>query len=531
MSIDPWQLRSERHVEIGSLIRQEAGIVIDRWCRRAVKEQPDAKRVHHETLRDHLITFLQELGRDLAESDDEENGRCRALASAHGEQRWETGWSLTEVVRDYQILRLVFLEYLEERLDRPLFSREVMALGLALDEAIAVSVNRYVRNQEEALRQHEENLKEANRRKDEFLALLGHELRNPLTPIRNALSILARQGSDPTTVEWARALMDRQVKHMTHLVEDLLDVARIARGKVVIRHERFDLVALVRATSEDRRGAMSEAGLTLTVDLPQEAIWVDGDPTLLVQVVGNLLHNALKFTDRGGEVTVRIARAENDQRAVVAIRDTGIGIEPNLVPHVFETYVQADRSVGRSQSGLGLGLALVKGLVELHGGQVRAASAGVGQGSEFSLWLPLSPRRAAPPEKSSAAPHSTQSLRLLIVEDNRDSADSLKKLLELSGHRVAVAYSGPAGLEAARRDKPDVVVCDLGLPGMDGYAVAAALRADPATAQVRLIAVSGHGSEADQRRCLEVGFALHLTKPIDLVELQQALESVTVDGN
>lgn len=522
MSVDPRQIRSESFAEIGSVIQKDAGVVIGRWSQRAVKEQPNAKRAHHEVLLDHLPSFLSELGRGLAESGDEDaDGHCKP-ARKHGEQRWEAGWSITEVVRDYQILRLVLVDYLEENLERPLESREVMGLGLALDEAITASVAKYMQNRDEALHQNEQALKEADRRKDEFLAMLGHELRNPLAPIQNALHVLELRRGDLTTVDWARDLMGRQVQHMTRMVEDLLDVSRISSGKIALRRERLDLVALAEVVVDDHGNSLNEAGLNLTLDLPPEPVWVDGDSTRLAQVLGNLLHNAIKFTDRGGQITVRLARDEPSQRAVVRVRDSGVGIEAGLVPRIFDTFMQADRSLERTRNGLGLGLALVKGLLALHGGDVRAQSAGVGRGTEFTLTLPIVAAPTVPPPTASARP-TVKPLRILLVEDNRDAADSLKLLLELHGHRVAVAYSGPAGVEVARREQPDVVLCDLGLPGMSGFAVAAALRADPATVSARLFAVSGHGSEADQQRCREAGFEIHLTKPVEWIELQKSL--------
>jgi signal transduction histidine kinase len=403
MAVDTNGVRSEPHVTIGTLIQRDAGVLIDRWSRRAVEEQPHAKRLHHEALRDHLPRLLRNLGRSLAASDAAQATRHRRPARRHGQQRWEEGWSLTEVVRDYQILRLILVEYLEEALERPLRSREAMAVGLALDEAIAASVHAYVTQSERrahaadaALRRQAERLQEADRRKDEFLAVMAHELRNPLAPLRNALQVLGLKGSDPATVAWAHEMMERQVQQLTRLVDDLLDVSRISQGKIILHRRRLDLARLARDAAEDRRVVITEAGLELVLDLPPGPVWVDGDPTRLAQVVGNLLQNAVKFTDPGGRVTVRV-RLEEAGRAALIVTDTGIGIEPEFLPRVFETFLQADRSLERSRGGLGLGLALVKGLVvELHGGEVRAASEGVGRGAEFTVWLPLASEPAPP---------------------------------------------------------------------------------------------------------------------------------------
>jgi signal transduction histidine kinase len=380
------------------------------------------------------------------------------------------------------------------------------------------------RLQEEAARERQRaaELAEADRRKDEFLALLGHELRNPLAPIRNALQILRYRGEDPTTRDWARGLMERQVAHLTRLVDDLLEVNRIARGKVKLEPRRLDLAALVRDTVQDHRPALEGAGLAVRLDVPEGPVWVMGDPTRLAQVLGNLLNNAAKFTEAGG-VTVRLTTGGG--RAEVLVRDTGIGIEPEMLPRVFEPFAQAEAGLSRSRGGLGLGLALVKRFAERLGGGVRAASAGRGQGAEIAFWLPLAPAAApAPAPPPTPAPDGQRKRKVLIIEDNADAAESLRLLLELRGHQVTLAHTGPAGVEAARREQPEVVLCDLALPGMDGFAVARALRDDPRTANARLIAVSGYGHDEDQQRGREAGFDEHVLKPIDPGELEQLLD-------
>jgi signal transduction histidine kinase/ActR/RegA family two-component response regulator len=542
MSTDLRQVRSEKHVQIGELLQRDVGIIIERWARRAVEEQPNAKRLHHEALLDHLPTFIRQMGRSLAASDPEGNDWHTPLAAEHGEQRWEAGWSLVELVRDYQILRLVIVEYLEQTLERPLTGREVMAVGLALDDAIAASVSAHATFQADAARRAEreqaecekaqeqarhraqaEELQEQGRRKDEFLALLGHELRNPLAPLHNALHILHLRGADPPTVAWAQEVAQRQVQQLTRLVDDLLDVSRIGRGKILLRRERVDLTRLVGTVVEDHRRALEAAGLSLTLQLPPAPVWVLGDPVRLAQVVGNLFHNAIKFTDPGGRVTVSLAAPDGGRQVQLTIRDTGIGIEPAVLPHLFGLYTQAERSLQRSRGGLGLGLALVKGLTELHGGSVRAGSAGPGQGSEFSLCLPAAADEAAPREVLPTADPAGAPLRILVIEDNRDAAEVLRVLLELARHQVVVAHTGPSGIEAARQFRPDVILCDLGLPGMDGLAVARQLRADPTTATARLVALTGYGSRDDQQRAREAGFDRHLTKPVEPEDLQRAL--------
>jgi CheY-like chemotaxis protein/two-component sensor histidine kinase len=293
-----------------------------------------------------------------------------------------------------------------------------------------------------------------------------------------------------------------------------------------LRLVRLDLARLVRVAAEDQRSAFEEAGLDLAVDAPEVPLWVTGDATRLTQVIDNLLHNARKFTERGGKVEVRVHAEPQGRQAVLSVRDTGIGIEPEIVPHLFETFAQADRSLDRSKGGLGLGLSVVRGLVELHKGQVGAASAGPGRGAEFTVRLPAMPEPAAISQMPTAAEGDAKQRRILVVEDNRDSADTLRLLLELYGYEVTVAYNGPDGVKAAEERKPNIVLCDIGLPGLDGYGVARTLRRNPATAKAHMIAVTGYGSDADRCRSREAGFDRHLVKPVDPVDLKQALAAL-----
>jgi signal transduction histidine kinase/CheY-like chemotaxis protein len=392
----------------------------------------------------------------------------------------------------------------------------VLAEELARRAAIAVDNARLYRE-----------VREADRRKDQFLAMLAHELRNPLAPIRNALHVLALRGEDSETRRWAGDIMARQTLHLGRLVDDLLDVSRITRGKIRLRRERLDLSGLVRAAVGDHRGAMEAGGLTVAAELPERPVWVLGDATRLAQVVGNLVHNAGKFTAAGGRVTVRLAVDPRERTAAVSVSDTGIGVDPALLPRLFEPFTQGDVSLDRSRGGLGLGLALVRGLVELHGGRVSARSGGTGQGAEFTFWLPLEPVPAAAPEGGAPGGCSAAALRVLVIEDHRDAAETLRVVLRLSGHDVQVAGSGPAGVALARDFQPDVVLCDLGLPGLDGYAVARELQKEPATARARLVALTGYAQDEDRQRSREAGFELHLTKPVDPGELERLLAGLT----
>jgi CheY-like chemotaxis protein/two-component sensor histidine kinase len=369
----------------------------------------------------------------------------------------------------------------------------------------------------------EEALREADRRKDEFLGMLSHELRNPLAPIRNALFLLERADPGSEQARRARAVASRQVDHLTRLVDDLLDVTRIARGKVALRRAPLDVAALARRTAEDHRGLFQQRGVALTVDSPAAPLVVNGDETRLAQVLGNLLHNAAKFTPPGGRVDV--VATQEDGAAVVRVRDTGAGIEPALLGAVFEPFTQAEQTLARSEGGLGLGLALVRGLIHLHGGEVTARSDGAGHGAELEVRLPLhagAPAAPPGPSPATAAPHRW---RVLVVDDNQDAAETLAQLVTLFGHEAEVAFDGESAIRKAAARPPDLVLCDLGLPGMDGYSVARTLRASTAAPRARLIALSGYAQPDDIARATEAGFDGHLPKPADPARIEQLLVS------
>lgn len=369
---------------------------------------------------------------------------------------------------------------------------------------------------------HEVN--EADRRKTEFLALLAHELRNPLTPIRNAVHLLRHPRTPATEARKAVAMVERQVTHMARLVDDLMDVSRISSGKLLIRREHQDLVELVRAVVGDHKAEASRDGVSVTCTAGDESLWVMGDETRLSQCVGNILANAIKFTDRGGTIAVTLAR-EGDT-AVVRVRDSGVGMDAETLERAFEAFAQADRHVARGRGGLGLGLSLVKALVELHGGTVTATSAGPGRGTEVAMRLPLAqrPARVASPRDVEHKPCEPR--HVLVIEDNVDAAESTRALLEMWGHTAAVAGSGAEGVEAALRDPPDLVLCDLSLNGeMNGYDVCRALRAAPTTASSRIIAVTGHSLDSDKQRVRDAGFDQHLIKPVDPNILAQIVDA------
>ncbi|HSG38489.1 MAG TPA: ATP-binding protein, partial [Thermoanaerobaculia bacterium] len=376
------------------------------------------------------------------------------------------------------------------------------------------------------LSQKRKALERADRAKDELLSMLAHELRNPLGTISNALQVLRMKGEGDETRQRALEAAERQVHHQALLIDDLLEASRVTRGQVELQCEELDLAELVRDTVEGYDEAFKEAGLKIRLQLADEPLGIRGDRLRLSQALSNLLQNAMKFTGPGGSISVRARRADGDRRAEVSVRDTGAGIEPEELPHVFEVFTQADQSLDRSLGGLGIGLAVVKGLVEMHGGEVQARSEGPGRGAEFSFRLPLVPDISWLVETRDALPvvATAGARKILVVEDNPDAAATMRDFLELSGHEVELAASGTDGIEAARHFHPEVVLCDLGLPGMTGFEVAAELRRDPATRSAKLIAVTGYGREEDRRRSKEAGFDMHLTKPVDPAQLKALLQ-------
>ncbi|HEX6903124.1 MAG TPA: ATP-binding protein [Thermoanaerobaculia bacterium] len=373
----------------------------------------------------------------------------------------------------------------------------------------------------------EEALREADRRKDEFLAMLAHELRNPLAPIRNAAQALKLSGPADDRREWALEVIERQTQHLTRLVDDLLDVSRITRGKVTLAHEPLDLATVVHRAVEASRPLIDARRHHLSVVLPPEPVRLEGDLTRLVQVVGNLLNNAAKYTDPGGHIGIEAAR--EDGEAVIRVRDDGMGLPADLLPRVFDLFTQADRSLDRSQGGLGIGLTLVRQLVELHGGRVEARSDGPGHGSEFAVRLPALDAPAVAGAGTAAGEpvrSAARGMRVLVVEDNPDSAEMMSFLLQLRGHEVRTAHDGHQALEEARIFEPQAVLCDIGLPGMNGYEVAERLRQHPAFERTPLIALTGYGQEEARRRAQEAGFDHHLVKPVEPDALEALLDSL-----
>ena len=405
------------------------------------------------------------------------------------------------------------------------FGGEPAVLSVSLDITERIEHEIRVREGQEAAEAQARALRAEARAKDEFLAMLGHELRNPLGTLSNAVAVLERLARDET-MRHVVAIIGRQTAHLAHLVDDLLDVARAASGKIELALRPVELRALAGRCVD----ALAQAGRTARHEVRCEGdpVHVNADPARLEQVVNNLLDNALKYTPPGGRITVSIERV--DEVALLRVRDTGQGIRTDLLARVFDLFVQEPQSLDRSRGGLGLGLALVKRLVELHDGSVAAWSAGPGQGSEFTVRLPAAAVAEAPAEAGGATARQTlPPRRVLVVEDSADARQSLRMLLELAGHQVETSEDGPAALAKVDAFRPQVALIDLGLPGMDGYEVARQLRSRPQTKAIRLVAVTGYGQADDRRRALAAGFDQHVTKPVDASMLDDLLGRPTLE--
>jgi PAS domain S-box-containing protein len=410
---------------------------------------------------------------------------------------------------------------------------ERLVVGIAGQAAIAIDNARLfedARRLSDTLRRQNDELADTDRRKNEFLAMLGHELRNPLAPIANALHIIQQEKQVTPIIEQATGMAYRQVLHLTRLVDDLLDVARITRGTIQLHKSRVELAQVISRAVETAQPMIAAGRHELSVSYPRDTIWLDADGARMQQVIVNLLSNSSKFTPPGGRIWLT-AHWEG-QNVVIRVKDTGLGIAPDLLPKVFDLFTQAERSLARSEGGLGIGLTMVRKVVDLHGGAVEAYSPGLRQGSEFVVRLPIleverfvssRPTHEPAPLKP---PKAGRPLRLLVVDDNVDAAQSLAMLLRAVGHEVVgIVHSGPEAVEAIGNTVPDAVLLDIGLPGLDGYEVARRVRKDRRCAKVRLIAVTGYGLETDKQRSAEAGFDHHIVKPIDPTRLLALLAS------
>ncbi len=399
-------------------------------------------------------------------------------------------------------------------------TREFERLNRELEERVA---DRTAELQEAVTKQMElaDRLREADRRKDEFLALLAHELRNPLASVRNAVGIMRLKGSDDQQLQWCHDVIERQADQLKRLVDDLLDVSRITQGKIQLRLESVDVETVIAGAVETSAPLINGQRHTLQVTLPETPLFVRGDASRLTQVVANLLNNAAKYQNENGSIDLSVRPAGRE--VVIAVRDRGIGLSPGMLSEAFELFAQGERTPDRAQGGLGIGLSLVKKLVELHGGSVRAASDGPGHGSEFVVRLPLEqPAEAPSPSVEPPAADARRIHRILVVDDNVDAAESLAMLLRLDGHDVTIAHDGVRALEAAESAQPGVVLLDIGLPGMDGYEVCRRLRAAGHT-RTRVIALTGYGQDKDKQLAMDAGFDEHTVKPVEFGRLIKLL--------
>jgi PAS domain S-box-containing protein len=505
-------------------------------------------------LRQDLAATLLELSQDaiiIRDADDRVTFWNRGAQEMYG---WSADEALSQEINVLLVTEPKAWAELNERIERTGFwdgqllqkrksgsavlveCREVLVRGAAGNRTAVLAIKRDITEQHRAI----EALKEADRRKDEFLATLAHELRNPLAPIRNAVEVMRLAGDDRAAIEHSREVLDRQAGQLARIVEDLIDLARIVEKKVEIRRERVQVRSIVDTALETSRPQLADARLRLKVELPSEALYLDVDPVRIAQVLVNLLNNAAKHTAVSGEVALIVERTVREsgdhsngasvQQAMVTIRvrDTGVGISPTLLPHVFEMFTQGPRTTQQGRGGLGVGLALVRNLVEMHGGSVEAWSAGPGAGSEFAVHLPEAPTSAASPVR----PHQAWSRddvarkRIIVADDNDDQVQSLAMLLRLMGHTVDVASNGPEAIETALQFQPDLMLIDIGMPGMDGYEVARRIRQHHGLRNVLLVAQTGWGGDVDRERSSAAGFDAHLVKPVTPTTLEEVLRAM-----
>jgi signal transduction histidine kinase/ActR/RegA family two-component response regulator len=393
-------------------------------------------------------------------------------------------------------------------------------MATAMNEALVVSATRLheVASAAESL---SARLQAAVQTRDHFLAVLSHELRNPLAAMGNGLQLLRLAAKDPARGETSRAMMERQLMQMVHLVDDLLDVSRITTGKLELRKQQVDLKSIVREVVEASRPQIDREGHRLTVTVPPDLVRLDADPVRLAQVFLNLLSNASKYSERGGHIQLSVELDGND--AVIRVRDTGIGIPPSQLPYIFEVFVQVDLAWKRAQGGLGIGLSLVKEFVGLHGGRVEARSDGLGKGSEFVVWLPMTSAAAAEPPIAAVEKSVGPRRRILVVDDNRDAGESLGTILEYMGHEVRTAVDGAEGVSMAGEFRPEMILMDLGMPKVDGYEAARRIRAEPWGRETFMVALTGWGADQDRQRAQSAGFDRHLVKPVDLKALKKMI--------
>ncbi|MGZ9097143.1 MAG: ATP-binding protein [Micavibrio sp.] len=549
---------------LATFIRENKQDIVQDWTDFAHDHILPAKYMSPAAVRDHIESLLKFIANDLdsAQTKNEQREKSKGLniknpgegdsaAEKHGELRFLDGFNLPEIAAEFRALRASITRKWEPKRSRTEMDyQEILRLNEAIDQLCAESLSSYnekviqnkteqsslnalpTLNEEMRRRNLELNelndrlklaldtLKENDLRKDEFLAMLAHELRNPLTPIGNVLEIWRRGDPGEKVEKELQTILDREFHKIVRLVDDLLDVSRITRGVITLKKDPVDLVQLINQAVESTRHQFDDHHHKTFLLLPKEKVFVKGDALRLEQVVTNLLINAYKYTDPGGHITVALEREADT--ALIRVTDDGIGISPELLPRIFDIFVQAHRSLDRTQGGLGIGLTLVRRIVELHGGTVEAKSRGLKKGSEFIIQLPMiSEAVVALPVIPPVEPQKASlTKRILVIEDNADASVTTKMLLELQGHTVQTAADGLSGIKAAQIFKPEVILLDIGLPDMDGYEVARHLRKLPETEKSVLITLSGYGQAEDRRKSKEAGCNYHLVKPADEAQLR-----------
>jgi signal transduction histidine kinase len=506
----------------GQRFRELVPAIIQEWDDRVRAEVPAAAPQEQVILRDDLELMLEVVAKLLSEETDPKTAaRDLAYITLHAEERArQPTYSLEEMIRECHILQEVVIEKFESSAPPPTAPDRIVILQY-FNEMVSVAAGEYVRIQREMLQERADRLARMHRSKDEFMAMLGHELRNPLGAISNSL-ILLREVADPGTLpEHALEIAERQMRHMKRMLDDMLDLSRITEGRVMLRIQAVDLGLAVQQAVEAVRGLLDQRQHTISVSLPNDRIHVKADPVRLGQCLSNLLTNAAKYTNPRGRIEMALERKNND--ALVHVRDNGIGIAPDVLSDIFNLFEQAHREMDRSNEGLGIGLAVVRRLVELHGGTVDAKSEGLGKGSEFIMCLPILEEMLEPP--AATLPQNTHtSLHILLVEDNADASESMRRVLEKLGHHVTAVGDGSAALGAVIHGCPDVALVDLGLPGMNGYELARKLREGKCPVTMKLVALTGYAEDAEALAA--AGFDRHMTKPIDLQQLNDMLDSI-----
>lgn len=501
-------IRTEPFAEIGRIIERDAEVIVNLWAVESRRQRPEAQSQHWDVLKNSLPKFLKAVADSLAERSGEEEEEHAEVAEEHGQQRWETGWNLSDLVSDYQLLRLIVLEHVERERGCPPTFNERSAINLYIDDAISAAVTSFVEHESAQLEQ-------ARNRLNEFLSILGHELRNPLNGIAMGLQLIPHeQSAERRNTE---AMMAQQVALMSRLVDDMLDLSRIARKQLSLVKGRVDLNAILKQAVQAVRSSHQKSEHRFEIALTPHAIWIDADGTRLLQVFSNLLSNAVKYTPPGGTIALKVDLAA-EGRVVVRICDNGQGIDALILPHIFDLYVQSPENVGR---GLGVGLALAKALVELHGGLISVHSAGLGLGSEFTVSLPLGANEAEQPDAplraaSSASSNRTQPCRVLVVDDVEPAARALAALLRQRGHSTWTAVDGEQAIQVALAERPDVVLIDIGLPKLNGYEVATLLRATPEFQNTLFVAMTGYTDTPRRDQSQQAGIDHHFVKPVDV---------------